>query len=191
MPVGLTSAEAQHRLEHWCERNSGAAAEQGFCDRALRLVVASLPTRAAAGLAGGLDCRIDPASKTNGNLVSSAAFLARVRSFGDAKMERPYVTQKTIFSWALSILFVLEPVHTFAADKWLIARASTSGACHVQLETSRPILGVALEGRYSSRKEACEAATKLKTSDPSESKKCYAYTKGTIADCKDEKVKLE
>jgi hypothetical protein len=106
-------------------------------------------------------------------------------------MEHLYVAQKMILTWTLAMMFILEPVYAFAADKWLIARASTSGACHVQLETSRPILGVALEGRYSSRKEACEAANKLKTSDPSESKKCYAYTKGTIADCKDEKIKLE
>jgi hypothetical protein len=106
-------------------------------------------------------------------------------------MAHRYLAQKVIFSWTLAMLCILVmSVHAFADDdKWLIARNSSNGACNVQLASSRPILGQELR-KYDSRKDACKAAKDLKTDDPSATKLCYDYTKGTREDCKKEKQEL-
>lgn len=77
-----------------------------------------------------------------------------------------------------------------AADSWINARATTSGSCNAQLETSRPILGVILSGKYATRKEACVAAKALKTDDAADANKCFDYTSGTISGCKADGVSL-
>jgi hypothetical protein len=106
-------------------------------------------------------------------------------------MAHRYLAQKVIFSWTLAMLCIfVVSVHAFADDdKWLIARNSSNGACNVQLASSRPILGQELK-KYDSRKDACKAAKDLKTDDPSATKLCYDYTKGTREDCKKEKQEL-
>ncbi|MGC2122427.1 MAG: hypothetical protein WA652_06190, partial [Xanthobacteraceae bacterium] len=83
---------------------------------------------------------------------------------------------------ALTLLFFGTPNGAFA-DNWLIARSSTSGSCNVQLETSRPYLGVPLNGRYPTRKAACQQASTLKTSDPADSSKCFDYLPATVTGC--------
>ena len=76
------------------------------------------------------------------------------------------------------------------ADNWLIARSTSSGSCNVQLETSRPILGVPLAGRYLARKEACQHARDLKSSDATDSTTCFDYTAGTVTGCLADGVEL-
>jgi hypothetical protein len=54
----------------------------------------------------------------------------------------------------VSVTFAAVPGVAEAAD-WVISRAKGSGACHVQLETSRPYLGELLPGKYPTRKVSC------------------------------------
>lgn len=76
------------------------------------------------------------------------------------------------------------------AANWIIPRATSSGACHVQLETSRPILGVPLPGSYPTQKAACLKAKDLNTDDSSDTSKCFAYTQGAVDGCKANGVPL-
>lgn len=78
---------------------------------------------------------------------------------------------------------------TASAADWIIARASSSGACNVQEETSRPILGTPI-GKFPTRKAACERAKALKSSDASDTGKCYAYTRGAEQACRQDNVSL-
>ena len=50
-----------------------------------------------------------------------------------------------------------------AADRWVITRATTSGNCTVQLETSRPFLGEVI-GTYDTRDAAQKALAAFKKS---------------------------
>ena len=50
---------------------------------------------------------------------------------------------------------------SYKADEWVIARASTSHVCVIQLATSRPILGNMI-GRYNSKDAAEKALKQLK-----------------------------
>jgi len=76
----------------------------------------------------------------------------------------------------------------FAAD-WIVARATTSGACAVQSADSRPILGIVLATKPTA-KEACSAAKDLQSSDISDTSKCFEYTNGAKSKCSDEGVTL-
>jgi hypothetical protein len=91
--------------------------------------------------------------------------------------------------WTLASSIYVMPTRAFA-DDWLIARSSTSGSCNVQLETSRPYLGVPLNGRYPTRKAACQQASALKTSDPADSNKCFDYLPATVAGCLADGIEL-
>ena len=77
-----------------------------------------------------------------------------------------------------------------AADKWVITRATMSGACHIQLETSKPYLGVLIPGTHASEKAACEKAKALKSDDVTNSAACFSYTNGATDNCKAKGIPL-
>ena len=104
-------------------------------------------------------------------------------------MESRY--NRTFFLSSAAIVFMLVASAVPAAADLIIARASTSGACHVQDEKSRPILGKPLAGKYAGVKAACDAAKALYTDDPSDEKKCQDFTRGTMDACKKAKVELK
>jgi hypothetical protein len=94
---------------------------------------------------------------------------------------------KISFKCLLISICLATPRIVEAAD-WVISRATMSGACHVQPETSRPYLGVLLPGKYPTRKASCEKAKALNTSDASDTSK--DYTRGAVDGCKADGVTL-
>jgi hypothetical protein len=77
---------------------------------------------------------------------------------------------------------------SFAAD-WVVARATTSGACAVQSADSRPILGIVLATKPTA-KEACSTAKDLQSSDISDTSRCFEYTNGATSTCSGEGITL-
>lgn len=89
---------------------------------------------------------------------------------------------------ALTAAFVASTASASAAD-WQVRRATTSGVCSIQSSDSQPTLGQLLTSKPT-KKEACEAAKSLKTSDAADSSKCFDYTPNTRSFCQGQGVAL-
>jgi hypothetical protein len=75
------------------------------------------------------------------------------------------------------------------SDPWVLQRATMSGACHVKPQPAVPNLG-ALLATKNGRKAICEEALARRTTDATESTKCFEYTVGAKQQCKEEGVTL-
>ncbi|MBE1282783.1 MAG: hypothetical protein GJ676_05680 [Rhodobacteraceae bacterium] len=96
---------------------------------------------------------------------------------------------KKIFPIVLTSACAFAGASASADTKYNLNRTTTSGACHIQLSTSLPQIGVLLEA-FDTQKAACDKALTLKTDDVTETDKCVEYTKGAKKDCKAEGVEL-
>jgi hypothetical protein len=104
-------------------------------------------------------------------------------------MDVPFL-QLALRHSSLILLMSMPAVDSARAAEWLISRARMSGACHVQLETSRPYLGEPLPGKYPNRKASCDRAKALHTSDVTDTAKCFDYTQGAKDGCRADGVNL-
>jgi hypothetical protein len=74
-----------------------------------------------------------------------------------------------------------------SADEWLVRKNRGNANCSVQLASSGADPAPNSVSTHATRKEACEAAKALATSD---AKSCAGYTPNTVAECKKEGVDL-
>lgn len=82
----------------------------------------------------------------------------------------------------------LERAEATAAKEWVITKAATSNACHVQKATASPFGDVV--SRHDTRKEACQHALDLHDESMTDKGKCFTYGGGTVTACKSEGVEL-
>ncbi|HEY1796788.1 MAG TPA: hypothetical protein VGG57_11790 [Stellaceae bacterium] len=88
------------------------------------------------------------------------------------------------------VLFAaLFTIGTARADDWVLRVDTSSRACRIELATAAAI-GLQLAGPFSSRADACNAASKYYDSSMSDTSKCWAYVSQTVDWCSKEGVNL-
>jgi hypothetical protein len=102
------------------------------------------------------------------------------------KGKREEMNRIFLLSVAIGSLFSTSAV---IAGDWNLRRNVGNGACSVQPSDSMPQLGAFL-ATHPTRKETCEDAKARKTDDAADTNKCFAYTNGTINECKSDGVDL-
>jgi hypothetical protein len=93
--------------------------------------------------------------------------------------------KKLLFGATVGVLFSCS---SYAAD-WMLRVQTSSRTCHVQLKTAAP-LGTDMSGPFSSRKEACQAASDAFDSSFTDPTKCWTYGGGTVDGCEQDGVHL-
>jgi hypothetical protein len=80
----------------------------------------------------------------------------------------------------VAIFFYVAPSE--ASDQWNVCRNVGNGACSLQPSDMNPQLGKVL-GTFASKKEGCDEASALHTSDSADTTKCFDYTINTRDIC--------
>lgn len=87
-------------------------------------------------------------------------------------------------------LLMLLPVASYA-DDWVVRKNQSNMNCYVQPATGLGNPAPDVLATKPSKKEACQAAKDLASDDPSDARKCQAYTPNSTAECKAEGVILK